>query len=158
MVNDNYATDTQIKQVFDGWFDPCALSDDRELRAFDGLGSEWGKKTFINPPYSDPLPWVKQAVREASFGKTIVMLLKHDSSTKWWALLQEQGALFLPVMGRLKHCTGKPANFPSVIAILKKGINAPLKEESDFLKKCQCPTCISIRKTQINASLKEESP
>ena len=42
-----------------------------------------------------------------------------DTSTKWFKELQEAGAHFLWINGRLKHNTGKPANFPSMIAILK---------------------------------------
>jgi hypothetical protein len=119
-MNDNYATDGQIKAVFDGWFDPCTLSNDEELRSFDGIGSTWKDKTFVNPPYSKPLPWVKQAIAEARKGKTVVLLLKMDTSTKWFRLLQEAGATFLWVNGRLRFNTGKPANFPSMLAILHK--------------------------------------
>ena len=120
-MNDNYSTDEQLKTVFDGWFDPCMLSDNKGLREFDGLGSGWAKKTFVNPPYSNPLPWVEQAIKEAAKGKVVAMLLKMDTSTRWFKALQEQGAMFLWINGRLKHHTGKPANFPSMIAILKQG-------------------------------------
>lgn len=118
MANDNYPTDEWIKKLFGGWFDPCTLSKG-ELREFDGLGSSWGKKTYVNPPYSDPLPWVKQAIKENQKGKIIVMLLKMDTSTKWFKLLQEAGAKFLWINGRLKYNTGKPAPFPSMLAILE---------------------------------------
>lgn len=61
---------------------------------------------------------VRQAIKESKKGKRIVMLLKMDTSTKWFAKLQESGAMFLWVNGRLKFETGKPANFPSMIVIL----------------------------------------
>lgn len=118
-MNDNYQTDEKIMKLFDDWFDPCELSKG-ELRQFDGLGSSWGKKTFVNPPYSKPKDWVLKAIKEAEKGKTIVMLLKMDTSTEWFRLLQENGAMFLWVNKRLRHRTGKPAPFPSMIAILKK--------------------------------------
>jgi hypothetical protein len=118
MANDNYATDEGIWQLFSNWFDPCTLSNG-ELRTFDGLGSAWKDKTFVNPPYSKPLPWVEKAIEENKKGKLIVMLLKMDTSTKWFKLLQEADAIFLWVNGRLKFHTGKPANFPSMIAILQ---------------------------------------
>ena len=117
--SDCYATDDWVLSLFEGWFDPCALSDNEGLRSFDGLGSSWRDRTFVNPPYSAPLPWVEQGIRENRKGKTIVFLLKHDSSTKWYKLLHEAGAHFLMISGRLKHHTGKPANFPSLIAVLK---------------------------------------
>lgn len=73
---------------------------------------------FVNPPYSDPLPWVLQGIKEHQKGKVVVFLLKHDSSTRWYRALHEAGAHFLMVEGRLRHGTGKPANFPSVLAVL----------------------------------------
>lgn len=116
-MKDNYATDDCIFKLFDDWFDPCALNDG-ELREFDGLGSSWKDKTFVNPPYSKPLFWVEKAIKESLQGKRIVMLLRMDTSTKWFSMLQEAGAVFLWVNGRLKFRTGKPANFPSMLVIL----------------------------------------
>jgi phage N-6-adenine-methyltransferase len=84
----------------------------------DGLNSEWkGNRIFVNPPYSKPMPWVKKAIAESRKGKTVVLLVKHDSSTRWWAKLHEAGAHFLPIMGRLKF-NGKAAPFPSVLSVL----------------------------------------
>lgn len=120
-MKDNYATDYRILELFEDWFDPCALNNG-ELRSFDGLGSDWQHKTYCNPPYSNPLKWVEKAIEENKKGKTIVMLLRMDTSTKWFRLLQENNAVFLWVNGRLRFGeTNKPANFPSMIAILNKG-------------------------------------
>lgn len=117
-VSDSYPTDDWLLSIFQGWYDPCTLSKG-EFRMLDGLGSGWGgEKIFVNPPYSNPLPWVEQGIREAKKGKTVVFLLKHDSSTRWYQKLHEAGARFLMIQGRLRHGTGKPANFPSVLAIL----------------------------------------
>ena len=53
------------------------------------------------------------------FRPIIVMLLRMDTSTEWFKLLQENKALFLWVNGRLKFGdTNKPANFPSMLVIL----------------------------------------
>ncbi len=117
METDNYATDNWIMDLFKDWFDPCTLSTG-ELREFDGLGSSWGERTFVNPPYSSPLKWVKKSIEEHKKGNMIVLLLKHDSSTEWYKLLHEEGANFLLVNGRLKHKTGNPAPFPSMLAVL----------------------------------------
>lgn len=117
MTNDNYATDKIIIECFDNWFDPCTLSKG-ELREFDGLGSDWKDKTFVNPPYSKPLQWVKKAIKENKKGKRIITLLRMDTSTEWFKLLQEVNAMFMWINGRLKFNTGKPANFPSMIVIL----------------------------------------
>ena len=53
-------------------------------------------------------------------GKTIVMLLRMDTSTKWFKLLQENNAMFLWINGRLRFNNLKPANFPSMLVILNK--------------------------------------
>jgi len=117
-MTDNYATDKRLMQVFEDWFDPCTLNNN-ELREFDGLGSSWQNKTYVNPPYSKPLAWVKKAIEENKKGKLIVMLLRMDTSTEWFKLLQENNAVFLWVNGRLRFGeTNKPANFPSMLVIL----------------------------------------
>jgi len=116
--NDEYATPDWIKNVlFEGWYDPCPLS--QGLVERDGLYSSWDSdKIFINPPYSKPMPWIERAIAEAQKGKTVALLVKHDSSTRWWAKLHEAGAYFLPIMGRIKFHGNKPAPFPSVIALI----------------------------------------
>ena len=117
-MSDQFRTDKWILNMFDGWFDPCPL-DPRWIT--DGLTLEWPDKTFINPPYSAPLRGVQKAIFHHKMeGKRMVMLLKHDSSTKWYGLLHEAGASFLMVDRRLKYQTGKSAPFPSILAVLTK--------------------------------------
>jgi len=104
-------------ELLAGWFDPCPLNP-TSLREFDGLG-KWPNRTKVNPPYSNPEPWVDKAIQASREGKTVALLLKHDSSTRWWAKLHEAGAHFLPIMGRLKFPkSGKPAPFPSILVVL----------------------------------------
>lgn len=118
-MSDSYATDKWILSMFEHWYDPCPLNPSfNPLIDVDGLETSWGMQTFVNPPYSNPLPWVEKAIEEHEAGRTIVMLLKHDTSTRWYALLHEAGAKFLMVQGRLKHQTGRSAAFPSVLAVL----------------------------------------
>ena len=99
MTNDNYATDERIMQLFEDWFDPCPLNDNPET---DGLTIEWDDKTYVNPPYSKPLPWVLKAIEENKKGKLIVMLLRMDTSTKWFKDLQEAGAVFIWINVKLR--------------------------------------------------------
>jgi len=121
---DSYPTDNQLMQIFGDWFDPCPLNDNPVK---DGLSIDWPDKTYVNPPYSRPLPWVKKAVEEASKGKRIVMLLRADTSTKYFQALHEAGSMFFWVHKRLRHNTGSPANFASMLVIVgqfsKKGDN-----------------------------------
>ena len=115
--NDEYATPAWLKDdLFSGWFDPCPLSGYGQK--FDGLNIDWtADRIFVNPPYSNPLPWVEKAIEAAKNGKTVVLLLKHDTSTRWYSLLHEAGAHFLLIGGRLQF-TDSPAPFPSVLVVL----------------------------------------
>jgi phage N-6-adenine-methyltransferase len=44
----------------------------------------WGNKVWLNPPYSDPYPWVQKASLEAKKGCKVVCLLKADHTPKWY--------------------------------------------------------------------------
>ena len=118
MSKDNYPTPEWLKSIFEGWYDPCPINPEG-LREEDGLGGNWSFTTFVNPPYSDPEPWVDQAIVEAKKGKRIVMLLRVDTSTKWFAKLHEAGAHFAWINGRIHFANnGRPANFASMIVFL----------------------------------------
>jgi len=115
-MTDHYRTDKWILNMFEGWFDPCPFDNNW---VDDGLLAAWPSKTFVNPPYSNPRPWVENAIgRVEAHGGIVVMLLKHDSSTEWYRLLHEAGARFMLVNGRLKHQTGERCPFPSMLAII----------------------------------------
>lgn len=122
--NDEYATPKWLKEdLFNRWYDPCPLSKLCNTK-IDGLKVAWQDYTFINPPYSNPLPWIEKAIQEHKKGKTIALLLKHDSSTKWFKLLHETKAEFLLFSGRLHFNESKnSAPFPSLLAILPRSHN-----------------------------------
>ena len=114
-MKDNYETPSWLMELFKDWFDPCPLNPKR-----DGLSIEWQDKTYVNPPYSNPLKWVEKAIEESKKGKLIVMLLRVDTSTKWFAKLVEAKAEILWFNKRLKFIDGRPANFPSMLVIIKR--------------------------------------
>jgi hypothetical protein len=80
---DSTATPSWLYKLLDDEFhfdfDPCPLNP-----TFDGLSIEWGKVNYVNPPYSNKLPWILKALHEYCKGKTIVMLLPVDTSTDWF--------------------------------------------------------------------------
>ena len=110
--SDEWKTPSNLMNIFKDYDDPCLP--DRN----DGLTREWGDPTYCNPPYSNPKPWVEKAIAESIKGRRVIMLLKHDSSTEWWRLLHEAGAIFCPIIGRLNYSDGKSAMFPSVLVLL----------------------------------------
>lgn len=84
---DNWATPKDFYNKLDAEFhfdfDPCPLNSGEITPGKDGLLIEWGKKNFINPPYSRKLKeaFVRKAVEESSRGKLCVMLLPVSTST-----------------------------------------------------------------------------
>ena len=111
-MNDSYATPEWLFSVFKGWFDPCPLND---KPLFDGLSIDWKKYTYVNPPYSNPLPWVEKAIKEMKKGNLIVMLLRADSSTKYFQKCQEFGEVIY--FGRRIKFNGKTPYFASMLVI-----------------------------------------
>jgi len=87
-VNDNWATpksfyDT-LNAEFNFDFDPCPLSYEPITPETDGLLIPWGKRNFINPPYSAALKqkFIQRAVIESCKGNLCVCLLPVSTSTR----------------------------------------------------------------------------
>lgn len=82
--SDKWATPSalykQLNDEFQFTHDPCPI-DWKEGDA-DGLTTEWGTSTFVNPPYSKVALWIKKAHEEWKKGKTIVMLINAITDTK----------------------------------------------------------------------------
>lgn len=111
-MNDNYATPTWLKDLFRNWFDPCPLNPNP---SFNGLNLEWDKRTYVNPPYSEPLIWVEKAIQEKKKGKLVVMLLRADTSTRYFARCIEEGEVLY--FGRRIKFNGKTPYFASMLVI-----------------------------------------
>ena len=126
LSNDDYPSDEWLLEMFKGWFDPCPLEGKEDVMYRDGLSIEWWNKRhiYVNPPYSEPHKWVDKALDELLIanmnGKqyTCVLLLKHDSSTRWFRRLHEAGAHMMLISERLSFQTGKPCAFPSLMAVI----------------------------------------
>lgn len=118
MARDNWQTPKWLKDFFVDYYDPCLLETDT-IHPVDTLDSSWGTPAFVNPPYSNPLAWVKKAIEESKQGVDVVMLLKVDPSTEWYKLLVESDAHFCYFNERLKFDDGGgSANFPSMLVFL----------------------------------------
>lgn len=88
----------------------------------DSLVVPWGRRNYLNPPYSDPGPFLAKAYYESLLGNLTVALVKHDHSTMWWKTWVEPHTLKIQVPWRLRHyLDGKPTievgNFPSTVLI-----------------------------------------
>jgi hypothetical protein len=115
--SDQFPTDKWLMNLFTDWFDPCPLNPSPTV---DGLSLSWKDKTYVNPPYSNVLPWVLKSIEENKQGKRVVLLLKFDSTTKWYRALVEAGAHFIHIGERLHHGHKYPSPFSSTLVILPK--------------------------------------
>lgn len=76
-------------------FDPCPFP---LPEGFDGLTCEWGKSSYVNPPFGSimhqgkkkgPTAWVRKAIAEQNKGKDVVLVYPVD---KWLLMLVQAGA------------------------------------------------------------------
>lgn len=58
-----------------------------------------GELCWMNPPYSDPLPFVQQAITWSIHGYAVSGILNLDPSTKWFVELQKHAAVIMNVIG-----------------------------------------------------------
>ena len=76
---------------------------------FDGLTCDWGRSTYVNPPFGSilhngrkkgPTAWARKAIAESRKGKRIVMVYPID---KWVLMLLAAGAE-IRNLGDVKWC------------------------------------------------------
>ena len=104
--------------------DPCPLHGRR------GLGRDWGKRVYVNPPYGRGISnWIYKAwlsihgnggLNLSPTSELIVMLLPSRTDTKWWHdyVMKAQEIRF--IKGRLKFGEHKnSAPFPSCVVIFE---------------------------------------
>jgi len=113
--SDQCPTPDWIMNMFKDFFDPCPLNPNPTI---DGLAIDWKDKTYVNPPYSNPLPWVEKAIKENKKGKYIVMLLRMDCSTKSFRLLMEAKARIMFINCRIKFSGKWFSPYPNALFIL----------------------------------------
>lgn len=112
--------------------DAAANATNKKCERFfeDGLSASWsGERVWCNPPYSDPLPWVRKAFFETQSGRCplVVMLLPVDTSTAWFHAFcyDQQPRIDVSfVKGRLKFSNAGPARFASMVVIYRGFNNA----------------------------------
>jgi len=90
-----------LQLEFDFDFDACPFPKPDD---FDGLTCEWGKSTYVNPPFGSimhqgpndkklkkkgPTAWVRKAIEESKKGKKVVLVYPID---KWVLMMIEAGA------------------------------------------------------------------
>lgn len=98
MANDNWRTPPEVYALLNAEFNfqaDMAASDINHLHDFyfteeiDSLSFDWStlfkdKYVWLNPPYSNPKPWVSYVRQQQELGVGTVMLLNSDMSTAWF--------------------------------------------------------------------------
>lgn len=111
----------ELRQEFGELYDPCPVV--KEFRMFDALGSSWGQRNFINPPYSEWGKWVKKGYEESLKGKLCIFLLPVRTDTEAFHSYINGKAEIRFIKGRLRFGNSPdPAPFPSMIVIFKPQI------------------------------------
>lgn len=80
----------------------------------DGLSFDWSGSVFVNPPFSNVMPWAQKL---AAHDGPWCALIKLDPSTRWYAALMVPGVTVAPFKKRLKFEGDKDmtANFPCAL-------------------------------------------
>jgi len=76
----------ELDREFGFDFDPCPYPRPPE---FNGLTFDWGKSSYVNPPFEGPTAWVRKAIAENQKGKRVVFVFPVD---KWIHMLLAAGA------------------------------------------------------------------
>jgi len=88
----------------------------------DGLVQNWaGLTVWVNPPHNNIKEWVKKAITASNIERaTVVMLIKHDCSTRWYRLAWNNAHEIREINHRVKY-NGKAPNFPSAVFVFRSG-------------------------------------
>lgn len=140
--NDHWATPpafvAQLEARYGAFqLDPCATRATAKAPRFytprqNGLLRPWDGRVFLNPPYSEVLPWVERAARLTRRGRCplVIALLPPCVDTGWWHDWVLPYAQILWVRGRIHFLgeNGKPAKAtrsPNVVAVYEGPHVAP---------------------------------
>ena len=96
---------------------------------FNGLKEEWGKRTYVNPPFTQYAAWAKKAIAENELGKLAVLIMPVH---RYVGRLVSAGAELRnlgPVRWIHPNGDSRVVSFPHILFILRS------KEER------KCPTC-----------------
>lgn len=137
----------------DSWYTPTALLEQlaKEFGPFDtdpalktkkidwdtdGLNTEWGVRTFTNPPYSALEKWCGKAYREFEKGKLIVLLIPSRTDTLAWHNYCMKAQEIRFIKGRIVfEGASAGAPFPSCVVIFDPARkNQPLSVKTMIYK------------------------
>lgn len=77
------------------------LGDDvfKKVKELSEANLGYAARIYVNPPYSNPLPFIERAVGLMRAGHLVVMLLPADKSTKWYQVIQRNATEVIDIVG-----------------------------------------------------------
>ena len=115
----------KLNEEFNFDFDPCPLN-----AQVDAMSIPWGKKNFVNPPYSKVKMFLNKAEYELSYGNSelCVFLVFANTDTQWFHRFiynkENIEIRFLPKRIKFLDMNGVQQNSamrPSMLVIMKRG-------------------------------------
>lgn len=105
-----WLTDILQLRFFRFNLDVCCLPATAKCRHFyslvngdNGLKEPWSDRNFCNPPFSDPIPWIKRADHFARYQNAATLIITPDSQeTEYCRLLSECASLIVHMPFRLQ--------------------------------------------------------
>lgn len=124
-TSDHWATPESLVSDLEKEFgpfdlDPCCRIETAKAPKFftkkeNGLCQSWHGRVFLNPPYSNPKPWLEKANAETRFGNAyiVIALLPVRTDTKWFhdTVLGHSEIRF--IKGRIKWIGWKGTPIPN---------------------------------------------
>jgi phage N-6-adenine-methyltransferase len=101
--------------------DPCATPETAKAPKFytvfdNGLLLPWRGRVWLNPPYSDPTPWLQRAVAAQEDGCLVVALLPASTDANWFHDLVLPNAEVRFIRQRVRFIGWRGTPIPSPIA------------------------------------------
>lgn len=117
----------ELDKEFHFDFDPCPA-----YPKYDGLEIPWGKRNYVNPPYSEVEKWIMKAIYEMKTRKaTSVFLITLRTNTDYWRTLILPYAKEIRLLGKITF-QGFNKPFPVPLALV---IIAPTIKNRKIIKK-----------------------
>ena len=117
---------TKIRSEFGELYDPCPYNpkfDSQKNK--DGLTTEWGKVSFVNPPYSFVRPWFRKAREQWLSGKTVILFVKLLNLGTQYARNSITGAEVRILSNKIQFPGySGAAQFNNVLVIFRAGLHS----------------------------------
>lgn len=131
--SDKWATPPELVRDLEAEFgafdlDPCCEEHTAKAATFytdGGLEKPWFGRVFLNPPYSNPRPWLDRAIQAMRDGCTVVAVLPASTDTRWFheTVIGHAEIRFLRGRVRWLGWSGTPIGSPkspTIIAIYRQ--------------------------------------